>query len=258
MQIDWTILTYIVIGFFAVLGFFRGWWKEAITAFLLALLVLLLQNQDWAQTIIDWLNRVIAAGATFLNALVGFPDNPQTFLQLDASRPGTWLGILVFMLGLSALIGWWFLPGATVKAGTRYYVATFVGRALGVVLGAINGFLIISLVREYLDGRSLPGNTSLQTEVTTQGGSSFGPAVSTITIQAINLPRTTILDSYIPWLIIIGGVLVIAMVVWSRIKVEQKTGAGSRIIYPAPYGYRIVELPRPRPPTEAQLVRIQQ
>lgn len=258
MQIDWTILSFIVIGFFAVLGFFRGWWKEAITAFLLALLVLLLQNQDWAQTVIDWLNRVVAAGATFLNALVGFPDNPQTFLQLDAGRPGAWLGILVFMLGLSALIGWWFLPGVSAKPGTRYYVVTFVGRALGVLLGAVNGFLIISLVREYLDGRSLPGNQVLQAEAATQGISSFGSAASTITLQVVNLPRTTILDSYIPWLIIVGGVLVIVMVVWSRIKVEQKTGAGSRVIYPAPYGYRTVDIPRPKPPTEAQLVRIQQ
>lgn len=256
MQIDWTLLSYIVIGFFAVLGFFRGWWKEAITAFLLALLVLLLQNPDWAQTVIDWLNRVIVAAATFLNTLVGFPDDPQTFFQLDDGRPGTWLGILVFMLGLSALISWLFLPGAASKRPSIFYTVTLIGRVLGLLMGGINGFLIISLVREYLDGRSLPGNTPLETEITAQGGSSFGPALSTLTIQAVNLPTTTILDSYIPWLIIVGGFLILLIALWSRVKWVTKAGAGSRIEYTPPYGYKPVELARPSPPRPPREVRM--
>ena len=256
MQIDWTILSYIVIGFFAVLGFFRGWWKEAITAFFLALLVLLLQNPDWAQTVIDWLNRLIVAAATFLNTLVGFPADPQTFFQLDASSPGTWLSILVFMWGLAALIGWLFLPGTTNKIPSKYYAVTFIGRILGVLLGGINGFLIISLVREYLDGRSLPGNTTLPTEITAQGGSSYGPTLPTLTIQAVNLPSTTILDSYIPWLIIAGGFILIVIALWSRIRVVRKAGAGSKIEYTPPYGYKPVELQKqsPRPPREVRVI----
>jgi hypothetical protein len=256
MQIDWTTLSYTVIVFFAVIGFFRGWWKEAITTFFLSMLVLLLQHPDWAETIIDWLNRVIEAGASFLNALVGFPENPQTFLQFDASRPGTWLIILFFMWSLSALIGWLLLPGTASKTPSRYYVVTFMGRLFGVLLGAVNGFLIINLVREYLDGRSLPGNTALPTEITAQGASATGPAMSTLTIQAVNLPSMTILDSYIPWLIIATGIIVLAMAAWSRVRVERKTGAGSRIVYPAPYGYKPVELPKTtaRQPREVRVI----
>ena len=41
MQINWMVLTYFVIGLFILNGFFRGWWKEAITLSFLAILGIL-------------------------------------------------------------------------------------------------------------------------------------------------------------------------------------------------------------------------
>lgn len=257
MQIDWMTLSYLVIGFFAVLGFFRGWWKEAVTAFLLALLVLLLQQPEWAQWIIDWLNKGIAAILSFLADLIGFTTTPDAVFQLDTSRSSTWLGILFLTLGLSALIARFFLPGTTSHAPSKYYTVTLIGRVLGVLMGGVNGFLVINLVREYLDGRNLPGNTSLQTEIILQGGSSSAPPLSTLSIQAVNLPSATILDSYIPWLIIGGGFLILLAILWSRIKVVTKAGAGTKIEYMPPYGYKpfpIEPKPKPPPPQEVKVI----
>src|SRR6185503_13202149 len=121
MQIDWTIISYLVIGFFAVIGFFRGWWKEAITTFLLALLVLLLQQPDWAQKIIDWLNQGIAVALSFVATNFGFVPTTDTTFQLDAGRASTWFVILFIILGLSALIARFFLPGTTSKIPSQYY-----------------------------------------------------------------------------------------------------------------------------------------
>jgi hypothetical protein len=255
MQIDWMTLTYIVIGFFAIIGFFRGWWKEAITTFLLALLVLLLQQPEWAQWLIDQINRGITAILSILDDLFDFIDIAEENFQLNASQASTWLLILVLTLGLSALIARFFLPGTTSKSPSRYYTVTLLGRVLGLLVGGLNGFLIINLVREYLDGRNLPGNTSLPAEITSQGGSSSAPPLSTLSIQAVNLPSATILDSYIPWLIIGIGFLILLAVLWTRIKVRRKTGAGTKIEYVPPLGYKPFAV-KPEKPPEAQPVRV--
>lgn len=254
MQIDWMTISYIVIGFFAVIGFFRGWWKEAITTFLLALLVLLLQQPQWAQMLIDWLNQGIAAILSVLADILGFTVSSDTVFQLDAGRPNTWLIILVLTLGLSSLIARFFLPGTTNRIPSLYYTVTPIGRLLGLLVGGVNGFLFINLIREYLDGRNLPGNTSVGASIAQSGGSST-PALSTLSIQAVNLPSATILDSYIPWLIIGGGLLIIFAVFWSRIKVRTKPGAGSKIEYVSPYGYKPFKIERP-PRREPQEVRV--
>lgn len=255
MQIDWMTISYLVIGFFAVIGFFRGWWKEAITTFLLALLVLLLQQPEWAQTVIDWLNRVIAAILTFLADIFGFTTTPETVLQLDPSRASTWLAILILTLGLSALIARFFLPGTTSKSPSKYYTVTQIGRLLGLLVGGLNGFLFINLVREYLDGRSLPGNMPVEAGLISQSGGSATPPLSTLSIQAVNLPSATILDSYIPWLIIGGGFLILFAVLWSRIKLRQKAGAGSKIEFVPPYGYKPFAV-KPEKPPEPQPVKV--
>jgi hypothetical protein len=258
MQIDWMTLTYLVIGFFAILGFFRGWWKEAITTVLLALLILLLQWPDLAQTLIDLLNTGITAVLSILDNLFEFIDISEINFQLDASRASTWLLILVVTLVFSALIARFFLPGTTNRSPSKYYTVTLIGRVLGVLIGGVNGFLILNLVREYLDGRNLPGNTPLQTEITAQGGSAAAPPLSTLSIQAVNLPNATILDSYIPWLIIAVGLLIFFAVLWSRVKVVTSTkGAGRKIEYVPPYGYRpfpIEPKPKPPPPQEVRVI----
>src|SRR5688572_24566536 len=59
MEINWTILSYLVIIFFAVSGFSKGWWKEAVITVVLAFFLFLLQNPNLAQTLIDGFNNLI-------------------------------------------------------------------------------------------------------------------------------------------------------------------------------------------------------
>ena len=94
MEINWMFLTYLTIGFFAFNGFFRGWWKEAITIIILAFLILLLQQPEWAQAIIDGINQVILVGWQFISGVTGLTLIGEVF-QIDASEGGTWLMILI-------------------------------------------------------------------------------------------------------------------------------------------------------------------
>ena len=43
VEVNWTLLTYLFIALFALGGYFKGWWKEAIVTVFLTVLVLLLQ-----------------------------------------------------------------------------------------------------------------------------------------------------------------------------------------------------------------------
>ncbi len=206
MEINWTVLMYIVIGVFAMSGFFKGWWKEAILTVFLTVLVLLLQQPGVAELVIELLNTVIARiwelqpdffSSIFENIFaVSTAGGPA---QADASDPGTWLLILVLFIFVATLIGRFSLAGRS---------PTPAGSLLGGLIGVLNGFIAINLVREYLDGRSLPGATEPATEIALAGGSTVGVASSGVSVQATDLPSFTILDSIVPWIIIAIGVLI--------------------------------------------------
>ena len=57
MEIDWTVLTYAVIGLFALTGFFRGWWKEAVTTIFLVILLFFLQQPAIAESFVAVINN---------------------------------------------------------------------------------------------------------------------------------------------------------------------------------------------------------
>lgn len=216
MEINWTILTYLVIIYFAVSGFSRGWWREAITTVFLAVLVFLLQSPELAQSIIDTINSWIAAIWSYIptgitdvvnNGLTNFfavTTRTDTPFQLDPSAPETWFFILIIFMVLAAIIG---------GIGFRYQPTGF-GRLLGIAMGALNGYLLLSITREYLDGRALPGGeVAVASEVSLVGGSSFGQAASTVNVQAVNLPSITLMDSAIPWIVIgLGGLFLFAII----------------------------------------------
>jgi hypothetical protein len=240
MQINWVVVTYWVIGFFAVAGFFRGWWKEAITALFLGILVLFLQQPTWAQAFIDLLNN-------FLVTLWGvIPDSLKPIithgletlfsintgggpLQADPSAPGTWLTILALAIALSILIG-------RLALG---YPPTLRGSLLGLLLGGLNGFIALSLVREYLDGRSLPGSVPPSpAEISLAGGSSFGPAATDLSIQATNLPSFTILDSLIPWIVVLLGLLFGFSALKTRLGMATNSEGMKKVDYKVPPFYK--------------------
>jgi hypothetical protein len=252
MEIDWMFLTYLIVGIFAAIGFFRGWWKEAFTILVLAMLMILLQRPDWAQVVIDFLNRVISTIWQFVVGLLPL-TSPISPFQFDATSAGTWIAILILLLGISALIARLALPSTTKKIPGNFYAVGLTGRVLGVFLGALNGFLILSLLREYLDGRALPGRTPPETEIAVTGSSAFGPASTSLSIQAVNLPSATIMDSYIPWIIIGLGALIFFAALKGRVKVETSK-AGRKVQGVSPYGYERIEI---KPPEKEKPMKVE-
>lgn len=247
MEINWMIVTYVVIGYFAISGFSRGWWKEAVTTIILAVLIFFLQNPDWAGGFIDLLNGLIATVWSII------PDSITPTLsngieaafavrtdggpfQFDATTPGTWLTILALVVGGAILF----------SRTTLGHEPTLLGKVMGAFIGAINGFLVISLVREYLDGRALPGQTVSTAQITVVGGSSFGPPASDVSIQAVGLPNVTILDSMIPWVAIGVGLLFLFSVFRTRVGVESNKD-GRKLQAKVPPFYK-------RPPQRVQPV----
>lgn len=247
MQINWTLITCVVIVFFAWSGYARGWWKEAVTTAFLAVLVLLLQQPDWAKSLIDGFNNLVStiwgylpsALQTLINDILGTFLGFSTSggaIQANPGDPGTWIIILALAVAVSTLMG---RAAFTNKP-------TPLGAFFGVVIGGLNGFLVLNLVREYLDGRALPGQATYPTEITQAGVSAFGPASPTISIQATNLPSVTILDSAIPYMVMIGGVLLAFAVLNTRVALKTNKEGGRKIDYKVlPPFYKSAPPPKP-------------
>ncbi|RME70886.1 MAG: hypothetical protein D6784_15950 [Chloroflexi bacterium] len=238
MEINWPVLIYLAIGIFVLAGFSSGWWKEAFVTFFLGLLVFLLQNPDSAQALIDGFNQAVAGlWAVLPPSLVdllaqgmGLPAG--TVPQANPSSPTTWLAVLMVGMAIATQIGRLALPSS--------FSLSLMGRLVGGVLGGVNGLLVVNLIREYLDGRSLPGatTTATVTGVRIVGGSTAPPPAAAITVRAADLPPTTILDSGLPWIVIGIGLFLFVAAVVNSLKIETNAEKMRRITVKKPFGYR--------------------
>ena len=87
--------------------------------------------------------------------------------QFDAGSTTTWIIVLILAITLAILISRLMPPGGVRSSGVAYTVRPL-GSILGGVLGAVNGFLIINLIREYVDGRNLPLHVRTQVRKTVE------------------------------------------------------------------------------------------
>jgi uncharacterized membrane protein required for colicin V production len=201
MQIDWATLSLLVMGFFAITGFLRGWWREATTTVVLALFMLLLQQPALAETIIGFLNSFLAwiwdLVAPLLDSVIPLGSTP---FQLDASQGTTWVLLFFLILGGVTMFIRYAMPSeAGGRPGSSFYRPSILARLLGFGLGALNGFLILGLIREFMDGRTLPGQVeqSAAAAAATGGGitvfneNAYGPAAQTVALQFTDLPSQT-------------------------------------------------------------------
>jgi hypothetical protein len=246
VEINWQVLSLFIIIIFAMSGFSRGWWKEAITTVLLAGLVLLLQQPNLAESFVGFLNKIVAliwglipdslkaTTVDSVGATLGFisTDAPQ----FDASSSSTWFFFLgIIMIG-SIIFG-------RSSLGNQ---PTLVGRVIGLAGGVLNGFLTISIAREYLDGRALPGTEELANNgspIPIISSNTYAPPSETYIVQFSNLPSQTILDNIVPWLILgAGGLLLVSLLV-SRINFDRSP-QGAKISTKLPPYYR---KPAPKP-----------
>lgn len=243
MQLNWTIISYIVIGLLAISGYQRGWWKEAITTIFLAFLVVLLVVPDFAQLLIEAVNDVVAfiwsalpSGlkdviSSLLENLLGL-DTSGGLFQFNSGDGSAWLVLLVVVLGISVFIGRLGLFDG-IRQGRPYsvYVTTPLGRFLGGLLGGINALILLDLVREYLDGRFLP--PSFFTELAMTGSPRVQQAApGAVAARVTDMPSFTFLDSPLAWILIGLSVLLLILVYKSSRLPKNKV----------PFGYKKWEI----------------
>lgn len=253
MVVDWTVLSIFVIGFFILGGFTRGWWREAVTTAILAFLVFLLANPDIASTFIGYIN-------SFFNTIWNFiPDGLQETInqiivpifgvalpiQLDAASARTWMLILMGSLVVAVIF-------------SRLAInrePTLTGKFLGSALGAINGFLVLSLIREYVDGRALPEGREVAQAAGIEviGKSDFAQPLQTMAIDIVGLPTNTVLDNVLPWLIAGMGLLFVFALFKSRVTLDRNTN-GSKLKTKVPPFYKAPKAP-PKPKSADEVIQ---
>lgn len=204
IEVDFQIIFYMIVGFFGLVGFLRGWWKEGITTIFLVFLLLLIQRPDIAIRIIDSINKVIKLIFTFFTARSLEPEalaaTAATVEPPVTIDPTTFKIYLITLIAL--VVASYFISNN--RIGNN--IVTPGGRLVGAVLGIINGVIALSLIREYAIGRFLPG---------AQVSAAAAPP-TTFALQVTNLPRSSITEGAAIWVFLIGGAILGLLVLGTR------------------------------------------
>ncbi len=200
INVDYMAIVYMVMGLFALVGFFRGWLKEGITTFFLGLLTIILTNPELAGVVFNFINGLVkllwvvleakSLDVSALSAAADVVDPPR----LDPENQQLYIIALIVLVAASYMTG-------------RFTIAdplSPISRLVGGILGLFNGFLVISLVREYLMGFFLQPEPKLI---------SAQDIPQQISIQITGMPQQSLLIGYFPMVMIglIGVVVLIIM-----------------------------------------------
>jgi hypothetical protein len=219
IDINYDTLMIIVIALFALSGFLRGWWREGITTIFLILLVIFLTQPELADDIISFINNLIKTVFDVINNLLeSFRSEAQALAAAEAEPPivldpenrSLYILILIAIVLLSYFTSKITLGGRTISFG---------GRIFGGILGAINGFLAVNLVKEFIIGRF----------ITETGLSAQAAAPDTLSVTLSDVPPDTVFTSTSVLLVIGLGIVVLALLLANRL-----SRSGARV----PWGYK--------------------
>jgi hypothetical protein len=194
VQVDYNVLAYMIVGVFGLVGFFRGWWKEAITAGLLTLLLVMLTVPAVATVIVNALNTVVDTVWNFIQSIRQSSPAVASVAQVGAppdvnpQRYWVYVIMLVVLVLASYFIG---------KIGLTQGLSAG-SRLLGAIVGFYNGFIAVSLLREFVIGRYLPGASAAAASATPP---------STVSVQVMNLPQASATDYPTVFILIAVGFL---------------------------------------------------
>ncbi len=146
LPINYADVVTLFLFLFAAIGLMRGWYKEGVTSFFAAGLAVLVWKPDQARNVIDVANDLIKLITMFLKS--GFSLQPDQImaqsvdpdLLLDPDSYRLYIVVMVVLLVVSYLVG----------ETTFKQRITPLGRLLGGLLGAFNGYVILSLIKQYL------------------------------------------------------------------------------------------------------------
>jgi len=215
VQVDYNVLAYMIVGVFGLVGFFRGWWKEAITAGLLTLLLVMLTVPDMATIIVNALNTVVDTVWNFIQSIRQSSPAVASVAPVGAPPDVTPERYWVYVFILVALVIASYFFG---KIGLTQGLSAG-SRLLGGVVGFYNGFIAVSLLREFVLGRYLPGASAAAATATPP---------STVAVQVMNLPQASATDHPTVFILIAVGFLlfIIALAAGFNVqgvKVSRKT-----------------------------------
>jgi hypothetical protein len=135
----------LILGLFMFVGAFRGWFREFISSIVLLALFGVWFKPDLAAPIIDYIATVVRLIVAFiegggsLNLTQLAARAAKVTLPFDGDNPyGLLLGIMVFLVLLSY---------GTSGGGKG---VSSLSRLLGGLFGLLNGYLVVSLGREFL------------------------------------------------------------------------------------------------------------
>jgi hypothetical protein len=146
LPVEYDQLVTLFLFVFAMVGLMRGWYKEGITSLFAALLALLVWRPEVARTLIGRITDVLKVLAVFIRT--GLNPQPQALAEpsagvgslLDPNSYEIYVVITVVLLAVSYVVG-----EATFKQRM-----TALGRILGAMLGAFNGYVILALVKQFI------------------------------------------------------------------------------------------------------------
>ncbi len=221
LQIDYVVLMYMVTGVFGLVGFFRGWWKEAFTAALLTFLLFLLKRPEKVDNVIGVLNQIVAVvlqlvGAVLMGTgMVEVQSQAESEPVLNPENYSTYVIVLIIFILLSYFLG---------KMGLTDRVSAG-GRILGAGLGFYNGYLIISLMREFVLAPFLPGTVEQASDI---AATSATPG--NVQIQLTNLTPNSLLQPPTLYIMFAAGFFLFFIALFSGLKWDK---------------YRVVRRPPP-------------
>ncbi len=209
ISIDYTVLLYIMVGLFALVGFFRGWLKEGITTLFLVLLITMLTRPEMAKVIIGYINNIIklfwiiveTGGRLEVEALSEAAKTVEPPIRLDPENSQLYVGALVFLVVLSYMTGKITFGGEGLSAASRL---------MGGILGALNGYLILSLAREYVLGFFLRPEEIVTQEIPER-----------LSIQIEDMPRQSLLQGYFLVFVMVGGLIVFLLILATSLKLQS-------------------------------------
>jgi hypothetical protein len=208
VQIDYPMFATMAVGLFGLVGFMRGWWKEAITTGLLTLLLLLLKKPDVAAGLINSIDSIVVAAWNALRPIL--ESTAGTVSAVAAEEPPVIdpkrYSIYVIILVLAVVASYFFSKiglTQTLSAGARL---------LGGGLGVYNGYVVITLLREYVIGRYLPG----------AGEMAAAAPPTAISIEVANLPQASLADAPTVYFLIAAGGMVFLVAVATAFRVGRQ------------------------------------
>lgn len=146
LPVDYGDLVSLFLFIFALVGLMRGWYKEGITSLFAAALALLVWRPEVARVLIGRITEVLRLLVVLITS--GLNPEAQALAEpsggigslLDPDSYRIYVVITVVLLAVSYVVG-----EATFKQRM-----TALGRILGALLGGFNGYIILSLIKQFI------------------------------------------------------------------------------------------------------------